>query len=83
MDVLLISWLQGRTPRAMMGRVMSLMMIAEVGMLPVSITVSGALIKLSLERVFMGAGSLIVAFCLVVGLRRDIREMAMAEDSSQ
>ncbi len=67
----------------MMGRVMSLMMIAEIGLLPISIAVSGVLIRLNLEWVFVGAGALIAVFCLVVGLRREIRGMAMAEESGQ
>ncbi len=80
-DVLLLTWLQRRTPQAMMGRVMSLMLIAEVGLPPISIAVAGGLIKLSLEWVFVGAGTMIALFCLFVGFRREIRGMRMTEDS--
>ena len=79
-DILFTSWLQGRTPRAMMGRVMSLLMVAAVGLSPISVAASGALIKQSLEWVFVGAGSSMAIFCVAVGLRREVREMRMAEN---
>ena len=85
-EILFVSWLQGRTPSAMMGRVMSLVMVSAVGLSPISSAVSGALIRISLEWVFMGAGALMALFCLIMGLRREIRDMRMAggsEDSDQ
>ena len=85
-EILFVSWLQGRTPSVMMGRVMSLVMVSAVGLSPISSAVSGALIRISLEWVFMGAGALMALFCLVMGLRREIRDMRMvgsAEDSGR
>lgn len=79
-DVIFATWLQARTPRRMLGRVMSLLMIATVGLGPVSNVVSGALIKLSLEGVFVGAGALIALLCLAVGCRREVRTMAMPDN---
>ena len=76
-DILFTSWLQGRTPRAMMGRVMSLLMVAAVGLSPISVAASGALIKQSLEWVFVVAGSLVAISCIVAGLRREVRAMRM------
>ena len=76
-DVIFATWLQARTPRRMLGRVMSLLMIATVGLGPVSNVLAGALIKLSLEGVFVGAGALIALLCLAVGCRREVRTMAM------
>ena len=76
-DVIFATWLQARTPRRMLGRVMSLLMIATVGLGPVSNVLAGGLIKLSLEGVFIGAGALIALLCLAVGFRREVRSMAM------
>lgn len=76
-DVIFATWLQARTPQRMLGRVMSLLMIATVGLGPVSNVLAGALIKLSLEGVFIGAGALIALLCLAVGFRREVRTMAM------
>ena len=72
-NILFTAWLQGRTPQAMMGRVMSLLMVASIGLSPVSNAVSGALIKLSLGWVFVGAGAAMALLCLLVGFRREIR----------
>ena len=33
-NILFTAWLQGRTPQAMMGRVMSLLMVASIGLSP-------------------------------------------------
>ena len=79
--ILFMSWLQARTPQRLMGRVMSLLMIAAVGLAPVSHTVSGALLKLSIEWVFVGAGALLALLCLVVMLRREVRNMKMPDSS--
>lgn len=76
-DVIFATWLQARTPQRMLGRVMSLLMIATVGLGPVSNVLAGALIKLSLEWVFVGAGALIALLCLAVGFRQEVRTMAM------
>ena len=74
-DVLLVSWLQSQTPQVMMGRMMSLLMIAEVGLQPISIAAAAPLIKLSLERTFFCAGALIVLFCSAVYFLGKVREM--------
>ena len=76
--VLIISWIQGRTPQAMLGRIMSLLLVASVAVAPVSIVASGPLIKLSLEWVFIVSGGMLAAFSILVGLRREIRGMRMA-----
>jgi hypothetical protein len=44
----------------MLGRVMSLLILANLGLTPLSQAVAGGLIKLSLPGVFIGAGLLIV-----------------------
>ena len=79
-DIFLTSWLQGRTPRVMLGRVMSLLTVSAVGLSPISVAASGALIKLSLEWVFMISGALMATFSIVVGLRREIRGMGVSEN---
>lgn len=77
--ILIISWIQSRTPQAMLGRVMSLLMVASVAVSPASIAASGVLIKLSMEWVFIIAGALLATFSIMVGLRHEIRGMRMVE----
>ncbi len=61
MVVLLISWLQVRVPAGLIGRVMSTIMLFNVGLAPVSALLAGWLITFSLQGMFFGAGA-----CLVV-----------------
>ena len=77
--IMFMTWLQARTPRKLMGRVMSLLMISAVGLSPLSHAVSGALLKLSLEWVFVGAGALLTLLCLAAVFRREVRSMKMPE----
>ena len=73
--VLVISWIQERTPQSILGRVMSLLLVASVTVSPISIVASGPLIRLSLEWVFVVSGGMLAAFSIGVGLRREIRGM--------
>jgi MFS family permease len=61
LGISLITSMQRQTPKAMLGRVMSLVMLAGVGLVPVSQALTGALLKLTISGVFAGAGVLILA----------------------
>ncbi len=76
-DTMFTTWLQWRTPQRMMGRVMSLLMVASIGLGPISHVVAGALLRLSLEGVFVGSGALMALLTLAVGLRREVRDIEM------
>jgi MFS family permease len=60
-----ITWLQLRTAPHMLGRMMSVLMFAVVGLSPLSSTVAGALIQWNPVAVMVGAGLLMFA---VVGI---------------
>ena len=64
-NIVAISWIQGRVDHAMIGRVMSLVMLMGVGITPLSLAVSGALIDLDATALFVGAGLLILLTALV------------------
>ncbi len=55
--IILITFLQRRTPAHMLGRMMSLVMLSNVGLGPVSQALSGAVSKVSLELLFLGSGA--------------------------
>jgi len=57
----LITFIQTHTPREMLGRVMGMVLFANLGLVPVSQAISGFLIKLSLNGLFIGAGVLTIA----------------------
>jgi MFS family permease len=55
------AWIQLRVERALLGRVMSVLMFAAVGLIPVSFAVAGLLAQWSLRALFLGAGALLAA----------------------
>ena len=58
--IILFTWIQTRTPKAMLGRIMSLLMLSSAGLVPVSQAISGAVITWNLMLLFVLAGGLIV-----------------------
>lgn len=58
--LILFTWIQTSTPKAMLGRIMSLLMLSSAGLVPVSQAVSGAICAWNLTLLFVSAGGLIV-----------------------
>lgn len=73
--ILFITWLQTRTPDVMMGRVMSLLMFASIGLLPVSNALTGALISLNITTLFAAAGLLMTGIVLLALMNPALRSM--------
>jgi hypothetical protein len=61
-----------------MGRIMSLIMFFTQGVTPISAAAAGALFRLSVEGVFLGAGMILLALALVGLSMSAIRNMASA-----
>jgi MFS family permease len=55
--VTMMSVVQRVTPKAMLGRVMSLVMLAMLGLMPASTALAGAIVKLGPTALFAGAGA--------------------------
>ncbi len=58
--IILFTWIQTRTPKTMLGRIMSLLMLSSAGLVPVSQAISGAVGAWNLTLLFVAAGGLIV-----------------------
>ncbi len=58
--IIVISWMQKRTPRGMLGRMMSIFMFSNVGLVPVSQAISGAVSKWDVSILFAAAGTLVL-----------------------
>ncbi len=58
--IILFTWMQTRTPKEMLGRMMSLVMFASTGLTPVSQAISGAVSKWDLTLLFVAAGVLVL-----------------------
>ena len=65
-NIVAISWIQRRVDHAMIGRVMSLVMLMGVGITPLSLALSGLLVDLNATALFVGAGLLVLGTAIVV-----------------
>ena len=59
--ITLFTWIQARTPDQLLGRTMSLLTFASLGLVSISQAVSGALGKWDLETLFVLSGGLVLA----------------------
>ena len=82
MAVLVITALQRIAPREMLGRVMSLVVLAMVGLGPISQALSGALIKISVQGLFAAAGIGMALVGLLVFAQRHHWVFPPAEEST-
>lgn len=83
-NIVVISWLQARVEAAMLGRVMSLVMLMGFGVSPLSMAVAGVLIDLNATATFVAAGLLIVATVvgsLALGMNEQLNEPRSAAGS--
>jgi MFS family permease len=71
--ILLFTWIQLRTPKAMLGRMMSIMMLSNTGLVPISQAISGAVSKWSLTMLFAGAGVLILLVTLFTAFQPELK----------
>lgn len=82
LEISVVTSIQRMTPKEMLGRVMSLLLLAGVGLVPISQALSGAFIKLSLTGLFVGAGILMVLVAIWLVLQpvtSTIHQMLTAE----
>ena len=59
-NVMLVTWLQSRTEPSLLGRVMSVVMFAAVGLTPLSYAVAGFVAEAHVTAMFIGSGTLVV-----------------------
>lgn len=69
------SWIQRRIDLALLGRVMSVVMFAAIGLAPISYAISGFVAKWSLPALFLGAGSLLFVSSLLSVTGPAVREI--------
>jgi MFS family permease len=59
-NIVIFTWFQQRTPKDMLGRMMSMMMLAAIGLVPVSQALAGVISRWNLTLLFALAGGLLV-----------------------
>jgi MFS family permease len=72
-SITLFTWMQLRTPKAMLGRMMSMMMLSNTGLVPISQAISGAVSRWSLTMLFAGAGFLILLVALWAAAQPELK----------
>jgi MFS family permease len=70
-----VSWLQRRTDSAMQGRVMSLVMLASMGLAPISYAVSGAIADVNPTLLFLIGGGMILLCAAGTAASRSVRSL--------
>jgi MFS family permease len=75
MNVQLIAWFQQRVDRSVLGRVMSVLMFASLGLMPLSLAAAGVAVQWSLSGLFASAGALVLMVTIIAGLQRPVREI--------
>jgi hypothetical protein len=75
LNVQLIAWFQQRVERAVLGRVMSVLMFSSIGLMPFSLAIAGFAIKASLAGMFVVAGSMVLLVTLLAAAHRPVREI--------
>jgi MFS family permease len=82
LSVSMITLLQRRTPRRMMGRLMSLVMVANMGLVPISQALSGALSRWSLTGLFEIAGAFMVLVAIGSIFQTQLQPQALSDELS-
>jgi len=66
--VMVVTWVQKRSPASMLGRVMSLLSFATLGLNPIAMALAGALSKLSVTHLMLGSGALLSSVALIIAV---------------
>ena len=78
--IMFISWVQRRTPKEMLGRIMSLILLANFGMQPISQAIAGAVVALNTKLLFIGSGSLLIVIMIIYALNPAVRAMGLERE---
>jgi len=70
-----VSWLQRRTDPAMQGRVMSLVMLASMGLTPLAYAASGAVANFNPALLFLIAGGMMLLCAIGAAASRQVRSL--------
>ena len=72
LSILLITGLQRSTPKALMGRLMSMILLANMSMMPISQALSGVALRWSVTAVFVTAGLLMLGLSLLMAFSTSV-----------
>lgn len=74
--IIFFTWIQMRTPREMLGRMMSIVILASSGLVPISQAISGAVSKWNLNALFVPAGTLVLFVALWAAFHPELKTLS-------
>jgi MFS family permease len=77
-NVFFVTWVQSRAPRAFIGRLMSLLMFSSIGLLPVSMALSGAASRVNVTLLLTVSGGIVALLGILMTLNPTVRAMRPA-----
>lgn len=81
--ILLMTRMQTRTPREMLGRMMALLMLASTGFVPIAQAVSGAISKWNLTMLFVIPGALVLLITLWMSFHPEFQDFSESLTAAQ
>ena len=81
--VLLMTWMQTRTPREMLGRMMALLMLSSTGLMPISQAISGVISKWNLTMLFAIPGGLVLLLTIWMAIHPDLKGFSESLTAAQ
>jgi hypothetical protein len=81
--VLLMTWMQTRTPREMLGRIRALLMFSSTGLAPISQAISGVLSKWDLTMLFAIPGTLVLLLTIWMAFHPDLKTFSESLTAAQ
>jgi hypothetical protein len=75
LNVHIVAWFQQRVNRDMLGRAMSVIMLAAVGLQPFSLAIAGIAVTWSVAGMFFGAAALLLLVTTLAALHEPVREI--------
>ena len=76
LSIILFTWMQTRTPREMLGRMMSILSLSNTGLVPIAQAISGAVSRWSPTALFAMAGALVLVVTLWTALQPTLIEFS-------
>ncbi len=76
LGLVIFTWIQLRTPKDMLGRVMSMLMLASMGLVPLSQAISGAISKWNLTGLFVLSGILVLLVTFWTAFQPGLRSLS-------
>jgi hypothetical protein len=77
-NVFFVTWVQSRAPKALIGRLMSLLMFSSIGLLPISMALSGAASRVYVTLLLTVSGGIVALLGLVMTLNPTVRAVEPA-----